>query len=57
MDFKGGKIMKRVILIITICSILVIGGIITTHIIKNYPNYGTYQNGIFVSRSESGTLL
>jgi len=42
--------MKKVLFIITICSIVVIGGILTTYMYRNYADYITYQNGIFVDR-------
>lgn len=44
------KAMKKVLFIITICSIVVIGGILTTYMYLNYADYITYQNGIFVNR-------
>ncbi|MDF2612837.1 MAG: hypothetical protein K0S71_623 [Clostridia bacterium] len=51
MDLNGRiEVMKKAIFIITICSLIVIGGILTTYMYLNYADYITYQNGIFVSK-------
>ena len=42
--------MKKALLVITICSILVAGGIVTTYMYLHYADCSTYQNGIFVGR-------
>lgn len=41
--------MKRVWVILTLCCVVIIGGIITTYLYLNYADYITYQNGIFVN--------
>ena len=42
--------MKKALFILTVCGVLIIGGLITRYIYFNYTEYATYQNGIFVSR-------
>lgn len=42
--------MRKALVVLTICSVLVLGGLVTTYIYLNYTARGTYENGIFVNK-------
>ncbi|WP_171903739.1 hypothetical protein [Cellulosilyticum sp. I15G10I2] len=44
--------MKKALFILTVCGVLILGGLITKYIYLNFTEYATYQNGIFVMKEE-----